>query len=153
MNRFTVVTATALALAAAAPLLATTTTPASAQGPRDSEMSDRELLELFVDRFRSRREMRELLEDRIRERDRDGEVRERFRERFSERRDRDRGRDDDDDDGDDDRSARGGHMRERMAHFRRGRGGGGDGCYFVTRSVRSAGGDFFALTRRRICRD
>ena len=153
MNRFTVVTATALALATAVPLLATTSTSAFAQGPRD-EMSDRELLELFVDRFRARREMREMFEERVRDRDRDGDVRERFRERALERRDRDRDRDNEDDDDDDDRGARsGGHLRERIAHFRRGRGGGGDGCYFVTRSVRSAGGDFFALTRRRICRD
>jgi hypothetical protein len=163
MKRFTFIATAALALSASVPVLCTTTTASSAQEGWRSGMEDRgELRDALLDRLRRRqeirRDLRDLLEDRIRSRqdlrelitdlrDSDdgfgerfgGRIRERLRERFG-----DLGEEDGE-------HGWRGRIRERFADLRRGREG--ENCFFITRSIRDEDRDFFALVRRRVCRD
>jgi hypothetical protein len=155
MRRLPCIAAAALALTAAAPVLGLMT-PAAAQGWRDDDrdIGDgdlRELLrEVLMDRGMERRQERrqERREDRRQDLrdvlmehlgDDDGDRRGRLRERVQAFRDRD-----DEDDGDW-RS----RLRQRIAERR----DGGEGCYFLTRSLRDEDGDLLVVVRRRRCRD
>lgn len=161
MKQLTKVAVTLLALATATPVLVATTSPSAAQGWRDSddESRDSSMRDAFLDRLRLRRDLRELLEDRVRTRadlrdliedrmsGRRG-LRERLRERMQDR--MAAAHDDDDDDGDGGGGGLRGRLRERIAQWRHGREGD---CYFFTRTLRDADGDFLIIARRRICRD
>jgi hypothetical protein len=165
MKRLALIATTAFALTASLPALCITTTGASAEeGQYSSSDDDGDLRDFLSERLRARREMRrdtlrDLLgarmqrreelrdliselrdsDDGLRERIR-GRVRERLRERFA-------------DEGDEDGGGHGlrGRLRERLADVRR--GWDGENCYFITRSIRDEDRDFFALVRRRVCRD
>src|ERR1700754_712051 len=86
MARLPVIAAAVLAIAASAPVICATTSPASAQGWRDSDGDmDRDLRDLLKDRIRTRQDLRDLIIDLIQDRQ---DLRGRLRERISERRDR-----------------------------------------------------------------
>jgi hypothetical protein len=163
MKRFALIATTALTLAASVPVLCITPTASSAQEGWRSVMDEhRDSRDALLDRLRRRqeirRDLRDLLEDRIRERqdlrelitdlrDSDDGFGERFRGRIRERL-RERVGDLDDEDGE---HGWRGRVRERLADLRRGREG--ENCFFITRSIRDEDRDFFALVRRRVCRD
>jgi hypothetical protein len=152
MRRLPCIAAAALALTAAAAVMGSIATPAAAQGWRDDDrdIGDGELRELLrevlmdrgIERRQERRqERREDLRDALMEHigDDGGDRRGRLRERVQAFRDRD-----DEDDGDW-RS----RLRQRIAERR----DGGEGCYFLTRSLRDEDGDLLVIVRRRRCRD
>ena len=138
MARLPVIAAAVLAIAASAPVICTTTTPASAQGWRDSDGDvGRDLRDLLRDRIRTREDLRDLIIDLLESRQERGGL----RERIGRWRDRE-------DEGD---GGWRGRLRERIAERRH---GGGEGeCYFLTRSLRAQDGDFLVFVRRRVCRD
>jgi hypothetical protein len=160
MARLPVIAAAVLAIAASAPVICTTTTPASAQGWRDSDGDvGRDLRDLLRDRIRTRQDLRDLIIDLLESRQERGGLRERIG-RWRDREEEDEGdrgwrgrlrerisqwREDEDDGG------WRGRLRERIAERRH---GGGEGeCYFLTRSLRAEDGDFLVFVRRRVCRD
>jgi hypothetical protein len=143
MTRLPVIAAAVLAIAASAPLMCTTTTPASAQGWRDSDGDvGRDLRDLLKDRIRTRQDLRDLVRDLLEDRQ---ELRGGLRERIRQWRDRE-----EDDDG-----AWRGRLRERIAERIAERRHGGDegNCYFLTRSLRDEDGSLLVIVRRRVCRD
>jgi hypothetical protein len=152
MRRLPCIAAAALALTVAAPVMGLIATPAAAQGWRDDDRDLRDgdlrdlLREVLMDRGMERRqerreERRQDLRDALMEHlgDDDGDRRGRLRERVQAFRDRD-----DEDDGD-----RRSRLRQRIAERR----DGGEGCYFLTRSLRDEDGDLLVVVRRRRCRD
>ena len=144
MARLPVIAAAVLAIAASTPLMCTTTTPASAQGWRDSDGDvGRDLRDLLKDRIRTRHDLRDLVRDLLEDRQ---ELRGGLRERIRQWRDRE----EDDDDG-----AWRGRLRERIAERIAERRHGGDegDCYFLTRSLRDEDGSLLVIVRRRVCRD
>ena len=147
MARLPVIAAAVLAIAASAPVICTTTSPASAQGWRDKDGDmDRDLPDLLKDRIRTRQDLRDLIVDLIQDRQDRQDLRGRLRERVGHWKDREE---------EEDEGGLRGHLRERIAEriAERRRGGEEGDCYFLTRSLRDADGDFFVLVRRRVCRD
>jgi hypothetical protein len=133
-----------LATTASAPVICATTSLASAQEWRDRDgETERDLRDLLRDRIRTREDLRDLIVDLLRDRP---DLRGRLRERMSHWRDREE---------DEDGGGWRGRMRERFAEriAERRRGGEEGECYFLTRSLRDADGDFLVIVRRRICRD
>jgi len=143
MTRLPIVAAAVLAIAASAPVFCATTTPASAQGWRDRDDMDHDLRDLLRDRIRTREDLRDLIVDLLQER---RDLRGRMRERISNWRDHEE---------DEDEGVGRGRVRERLAEriAERRHGGEQEECYFLTRSLRDADGDFFIMVRRRVCGD
>jgi hypothetical protein len=145
MTRFSAIAAAfLLATTASAPVICATTSPAFAQEWRDRDgETGRDLRDLLRDRIRTREDLRDLIVDLLRDRP---DLRGRLRERMSNWRDREE---------DEDGGGWRGRLRERFAErIAERRHGGEEGeCYFLTRSLRDADGDFLVIVRRRICRD
>ena len=145
MARLPVIAAAVLAIAASAPMICTTTSPASAQGWRDRD-GDMDMRDLIRDRIRTRQDLRDLIIDLIQDRQDRQDLRGRVRERVGHWKDREE---------EEDEGGLRGRLRERIGEriAERRRGGEEGDCYFLTRSLRDADGDFFVLVRRRVCRD
>jgi hypothetical protein len=149
MTRSSIIVASVFTILTLPPLVATMTTPASAQESEwsDSDMSDSNLRDLLGNWVRDRPDRRDMLMDLLQERrDRRAELMDRLRDRMD-RRDRLRERissrwDDDDED----ESPRG-RLRERLAERH------GGNCYFLTRSLRDEDRTLLVIVRRRVCRD
>lgn len=146
MTRYSIVLATVLSLLGTPLVMGAA--PAFAQDDEWSSSGssgDRSVRDTLRDWIRENPEHREMLMDFLRDRrerrsemmDRQGdrmERRERMRDHMS------RMMDDDDEGGWRER------VRGRIADRR-------ENCFFITRSLRAADGDFMVLVRRRVCRD